>query len=140
MSEVMKRKLFDLLLTPRPVCVHWGEVARALLVATSRMAAVSLLGSAMAYSAPLPPDAGQILESVRPAPAAPTARPALPQRDEATRPALTGPDTFQIPLRGIRITGATLYPAATLEALLHDAIGGKLTLSELDALAQRITR
>ncbi|MDD5390289.1 MAG: ShlB/FhaC/HecB family hemolysin secretion/activation protein [Gallionellaceae bacterium] len=134
----MKRKQFDLSPIFRPVWVPWR--ARALLLATGRMAALSLLGSAMAYSAPLLPDAGQILESVRPAPAAPAARPALPQREEASRPALSGPDTVQIPLRGIRITGATLYPAATLEALLHDAIGGELTLRELDALAQRITR
>jgi len=136
----MKSKTFDLLLASQAVYAPLAGLLRAFLVATSRMAALSLLGSALAYSAPLPPDAGQILESVRPAPAAPVARPALPQRDEESRPALTGPDTFQIPLRGIRITGASLYPAATLAALLRDAIGGNLTLGELDALAQRITR
>ena len=139
-SEVMTSQPPGPLSASRTACAFFAGLQRALLVATSRMAVLSLLGSALAYSAPLPPDAGQILESVRPAPAAPVTPPALPQRDEENRPALTGPDTFQIPLRGIRITGASLYPAATFETLLHDAIGRNLTLGELDALAQRITR
>lgn len=113
---------------------------RALLFTLKSLAGLLPLGPAFVYSAPLPPDAGQIMESVRPAPIAPSTRPALPQGEETSRPALAGPDTFTIPLRGIRVTGATLYPAATLEALLRDAIGGKVTLRELDALAQRITR
>lgn len=133
MSDARASKPPGLSSASRTACAPCRELKRA-------MAALSLLSSALVFSAPLPPDVGQILESVRPAPTAPVARPALPQRDEESRPGLTGPDTFQIPLRGIRITGASLYPAATFETLLHDAIGRNLTLGELDALAQRITR
>jgi hemolysin activation/secretion protein len=93
-----------------------------------------------AFSAPIVPNAGQILESIPPAPVAPATRPVMPQREEMVRPAMGASDKIRIPLRGIRISGATIYPAATLEKLLRDVIGTELTLHELDAAVQRITR
>ncbi len=117
-----------------------GCATRVLYSATSRLATLLLVCPLVAQAAPVPPDAGQILEGVRPAPVAPRGAPPVPKAEEATRPALKGDDAFRIPLRGVRVSGATLFPAATLEALLQDAIGRDLTLAELDAVAQRITR
>lgn len=119
-------------------CFIAGAAIRAL--AKAGFAVIPLVLPLAAHAAVVPPNAGQILETIPPAPVAPTTRPALPQREEIARPAMTGADTLRIPLRGVRISGATRYSAATLENLLRDLIGGELTLSELDAAVQRITR
>jgi hemolysin activation/secretion protein len=101
---------------------------------------VCLAPWSLAVGAASLPDAGQLLEGVRPAPLAPAKSPPLPSQEEGIRPAIRGVDAIRIPLRSVRISGATRFPVATLEALLADAIGHDLSLAELDALAQRITR
>lgn len=85
------------------------------------------------------PDAGQTLESIRPAPAVPGVRPdaALPR--EESRPALSAPDDQRIAVKEIRISGARAFPEAQLQALVQDAVGKELSLNELGALARRIT-
>lgn len=86
-----------------------------------------------------PPDAGALLESVKPAPG-------LPQRsadflpEAPARPALKLDAGIEIPVQTIRIVGNHIFTDAELHVLVADAIGRKTTLAELDAVAQRITR
>lgn len=90
-----------------------------------------------------PPTAGELLRNNLPAPAvppapgddaalpaAPSERAAAPQPDEGPR----------IALRALRITGASAFPEAELQALVAEAPGRSLTLAELRGLAARITR
>lgn len=85
------------------------------------------------------PDAGQTLESVRPAPTLPSRNPAaaLPVSEEAR--ALSAPGTLLIPVTRWRITGATAFADAELLSLVQDRIGRELTLDDLNAAAARIT-
>ena len=85
------------------------------------------------------PDAGQTLESVRPAPSLPSGNPAaaLPVQEE--RRALTAPGDLLIPVRRWRISGAEAFDASELQGLLQDRIGKDLTLDDLNAVAARIT-
>ena len=85
------------------------------------------------------PDAGQTLESVRPAPTLPSRNPAaaLPVAEEAR--ALSASGTLLIPVTRWRITGATAFSDAELLSLVQDRIGLELTLDDLNAAAARIT-
>ena len=86
------------------------------------------------------PDPGTILQQVQPLPA-PTFPPNSPwllfdkTGDKETR--LQSTETFL--LRGIRITNNTIFDTATLLALVADAKGKTLALSQLAELASRIT-
>lgn len=102
------------------------------------LCATSITASQNAH-AQVRPDAGQTLESVRPAPTLPNRNPAaaLPVTEEAR--AVSDPGTLLIPLTRWRITGATAFSDAELLALVHDRIGRELTLDELNAAAAQIT-
>lgn len=88
--------------------------------------------------APAVPGAGSILQQIQPA------TPAIPS------PSGTGlriereagdrlPPSAPFPVKALRLSGNTLFDTPTLHALVADAEGKTLTLSELDALAARIT-
>ncbi len=98
---------------------------------------VSLLVSASSWAAP--PDAGILLDSVKPAPGLP-GRGADVLPEESARPAMALDATVRVAVKSIRITGAKTLGAAELQDLVADAVGMELTLAELDELAQRITR
>lgn len=85
------------------------------------------------------PDAGQILEGIRPPPAAPTSNPsaALPEQNE--RPAIDDSNAQFVLVMHWRITGAHVFPTEELEALVGEYRGQKLKLAELSAAAKRIT-
>ena len=86
------------------------------------------------------PNAGSILQQAQPLPA-PTFSPNSPwllfdkSSDKETR--LLSSETFL--LRGINITHNTIFDTATLSALVADAQGKTLALSQLAELASRIT-
>lgn len=85
-----------------------------------------------------PPDAGTLLQDVKPPPALPaTHAGALPE--ETAKPAARLDDQVGIAIRGFRIVGAVAVPAPELQALLADAIGKELTLAGIDGHARRIT-
>ena len=85
------------------------------------------------------PDAGQTLEGVHPPPAAPGLNPAAALPPEAERPAMITVDPRGVLIRRWRITGAHRFPVATLEQLISEYHGQKLTLAELNSVAGRIT-
>lgn len=87
---------------------------------------------------PVAPDAGSILRQIQPV------TPALPssagtgltiEREGGAKLPPSAP--FEV--KSIRISRNTLFDTATLHALVADAEGKSLTLSELDELAERIT-
>lgn len=106
----------------------------------SGLTVAALLISPLVLADTPTPDAGRILESVRPLPPLPKALPVLPKVEEPARPALGAAGDLRIPLKRLRITGAGYLPVADLEALGQELIGREVTLAELDALVQRITR
>lgn len=84
------------------------------------------------------PDAGRLLQQTTPPPS-------LPQREEPKirieeAPATGAPEGARIHVVRLRITGATLFPAAELHALIADGEGKELSLGDLHALAERLTR
>jgi hemolysin activation/secretion protein len=96
-----------------------------------------LLAAASAQAAPLP-GAGQLLQQIQPAPPPPAA-PASPLPDTGGAGAISGGGGATVTVREFHISGATVFSAATLEALLADACGKAFDLAGLRALAQRIT-
>jgi hemolysin activation/secretion protein len=86
-----------------------------------------------------PPNAGSILENLKTTPVLPSGGAgALPE--EPLRPPMRKEATVEIPVTAIRITGAHAFPSEELAALVADAAGKTLTLADLDAYAERISR
>lgn len=85
------------------------------------------------------PDAGTLLDTVRP-PAV------LPSHDASALPEAPGrpvpkfDDKVKIAVSAIRITGAHAFKETELQVLVGDAVGKELTLAELNEIAQRVTR
>ena len=110
-----------------------------------RLTLVLLAGSLLAtpaQSAPAqatPPDAGTLLQEMRPAPVLPReSTGVLPETPERRSPPLDAAVRFVV--RGFHVRGAEAFPEAELQALIAEGIGQELTLADIDALAQRITR
>lgn len=64
---------------------------------------------------------------------------ALPRRPDDPAQASAAADATPIPVRRVRVTGARLFPAEALEALVADLNDGTRTLDELARGAARIT-
>ncbi len=84
------------------------------------------------------PDAGSILQEVRPVTPAPqsAAEPGLTVEQDQTN---ANADSTPIAVTTINIVGATMIDTGTLHELVADAEGQTLTFAELGALAERIT-
>jgi len=121
-------------------CAHPGHFAARLL---NTLAVVCLMGAGLLLPhrlyAQARPDAGQTLESVRPPPAEPDRNPGAALPPEAERPAMITLDAPSILIRHWRITGAHIFPVAELEALIAEYRGQKLTMTEINTVAGRIT-
>jgi len=105
-------------------------------------AAVALIASAPGgVLAQVQPDAGRIqqeLESSRVPGIVP--RPsAAPVLEEPARPALSAPDGARFMVEGFRITRATVFVEAELQALLKNFMGKELSLADLQRAADVIT-
>lgn len=89
------------------------------------------------------PNAGDVLRQVQ-GPVAPLAQalPVLPRLGSATleAPMAALPNGPKLEVKHIEVLGQRVIDAATLAALVADGVGQSLNLSELEALAQRITR
>ncbi len=83
------------------------------------------------------PDAGQLLEQVRPPLPVPEAAPAPAPEVAPAAPADAGP-RFRV--NRLQVTGATVFTEAQLRALVDDVENTEVTLSELSERAGRITR
>ncbi len=72
-------------------------------------------------------------------PQAPLARPAGPAVTLPSTIAPNGAEKVFLRVRGVRVTGSTVYSAAELAPLYADLIGRRVSLAAIYALAQRIT-
>jgi hemolysin activation/secretion protein len=121
-------------MTPLPMTpLSTPSLLRTPIAAALLLAAVQ----AHAWQAGIP-NAGSILQQQQPvAPPAPQpSRPAL-QVDQGAASGLPASKPFVI--KTIRIVGNTVFPTATLQALVADASGTTSTLPQLEQLAARIT-
>ena len=99
--------------------------------------ALALLALPLATPAQTIPNSGQILQQVPPKPAEKPARePGLVIESPATTAA---EDATPFAVTRLQIEGNTSFDSATLHALVADGEGGTQTLTQLNALAQRIT-
>lgn len=105
---------------------------------TSWLAALLAALPFSAQAAPLMPDTGSILQQViQSAPQAPSSsETGLTVRHEG---AAKLPPSAPFMVNSIKITGNILFDTATLHALVADAEGKMLKLSDLDGIAARIT-
>jgi hemolysin activation/secretion protein len=72
-------------------------------------------------------------------PLAPQAQPGGPRVTLPSTVAPKGAEKVFLRVRGVHITGSTVYPAAQLAPLYADLIGHRVSLATIYALAQRIT-
>ncbi len=101
---------------------------------------LSLLAS-LSHAAPAAPDAGQTMRELQKKPELKAPTETVPLRIEGAPVAKpSGNDSVRIAVKAIRIEGNEVFPAAELESLVHNLVGGAHTLAELDAGAAQITR
>lgn len=102
---------------------------------------IALLTSVPGYTAG-PVDGGSNLRELqKEQPAAPKApvKPQAPLRVEDTAAPKAANNTVKIAIKGVRISGNTVFTSAKLESLVNDLIGSEHTLTDLDIAAQKIT-
>lgn len=112
--------------------------ADSMLMSRHFPALAAMLLAASPVGAQQIPDAGRLLEQIKPAPNLP--RHEAPRIEIEERPALEGSDGVRIRVAHLRISGATIFSEVELYALVADAEGKELTLGELRNLADRVTR
>src|SRR5262252_6024413 len=87
------------------------------------------------------PDAGTILrEQQKPVPEVPNRPAPTIKQDEPERPALRPEDTPRFVLKGIRVTGSTVFAGPELAELVREYVGKEVGFAELEQAAARISR
>ena len=104
-------------------------------IVAALIAAIPL--AAMA-AGPVVPDAGSILQQIKPA-APPTPSPSEPSLKIEPEGSAEFPPSTPFDVKSFKVTGNMLFDAPTLHALVVDAEGTSLTLSSLIGLATRIS-
>jgi hemolysin activation/secretion protein len=117
-----------------------GQLAHRVLrpVAAAILMALAPVGTTLAQQPPTVPNAGSILQQLKPT---------LPPPPSSSSTGLTTeqPSTAQMPqtvafaVKSIQIQGNSRFDVATLHALIADAEGKDLTLKQLGVIADRIT-
>ena len=98
----------------------------------------ALLALSQVTMAQQPPTAGGQLQQIPPTPVAPRLAPEIRIEPRAA-PAAPVAGEVKIVVDTLRVTGATVYPEAELVALAGFVPGAQLSLSDLQAMAARIT-
>ncbi len=98
----------------------------------------ALLALAQAAFAQQPPTAGGQMQQIPAVPAPPRAGPEIRIQPQAA-PASEASDATRITVRALRVTGSRVYSESELIGLTGFRPGSELSLSELRALADRIT-
>jgi hemolysin activation/secretion protein len=111
--------------------------ARAAALAT----AIALILSGAGALAEQTPDAGTLLQTVKPPPALPP-KPVgeLIQVPGDTRPALKADPGLRVLLKGVRFSGVTAFQPSLLEDLVRPDLGKELSFADLDSMAGRVTK
>jgi hemolysin activation/secretion protein len=98
----------------------------------------ALLALAQASLAQQPPSAGGQMQQIPSVPVAPRAAPEIRIEQQAAPPA-AGADLVKINVRALRVTGSHVYSEPELIDLTGFRPGSELSLSDLRAMADRIT-
>jgi hemolysin activation/secretion protein len=94
-----------------------------------------------AIAAVEPPDAGVLLQTVKPIPKLPPKKVGeLIQGIPEARPALKADPGLRIRLNGVRFSGVTAMPLALLESVVRADVGQELSFEQLDAMTARVTK
>ncbi|WP_157889110.1 POTRA domain-containing protein [Herminiimonas arsenitoxidans] len=112
------------------------------VIRTLQPLTAALLGSFFAIPALAQgiPNAGRLLEEIKPPVTLPnTSIEALPI-EETVRTPLSLPTDIRIKVSAIQITGTKAFSEQQLQPLVADLIGGEHSLAELEQAAQRITQ
>nr|WP_319566050.1 POTRA domain-containing protein [uncultured Rhodoferax sp.] len=104
----------------------------------SQLIPLALLVLSPAVFAQVPLGAGGQMQQIPPIPTTPTAPPAIEIR-AGTPPLQSAPDTAKITVNRLELTGATIFPDASLIALTGFVPGSLLSLAELQGMAAKIT-
>lgn len=99
---------------------------------------LALLALSQITLAQQPPTAGGQLQQIPPAPVAPRMAPEI-RIEPRTAPAAPVAGEVKIVVDTLRVSGATVYPEAELVALAGFVPGAQLSLTDLQAMAARIT-
>ena len=99
---------------------------------------MALLALTQAAFAQQPPTAGGQMQQIPPVPASPRSAPEIRIQPQAA-PGPEGSDSTRITVRDLRVTGAHLYSEPELVKLTGFRAGSELSLSDLRAMAARIT-
>lgn len=104
------------------------------------VAVLMALADTAAAQSLVPPTTGEVQRSVAP-PLAPTPRPSDADAvQRAPTPQAAVPESaVRINVRGIKVSGATVFTEAMLSSLVADLMGKRVSLADLQAAAQRIT-
>jgi hemolysin activation/secretion protein len=106
------------------------------------VAALVLLASLQPARAQIIPSSelpGRAREDIQQQPRAPLSRPGAPVVSLPSTVAPPGAEKLMVTVRGVRITGSTVYSAADFEPLYRDLIGRQVPVTAIYDLAQRIT-
>lgn len=129
----MRRQAAPFRLAPTP---------RALLSACFAFAVAwfALGGEAWSQAVPAPVAPGRVEQPLQPRPSVPPTGgapsvPTIPSGGEMP----AGAESVHFVLRGVQISGATVYPAGTFEGLYADLVGKDVTLAQVYSVAQAIT-
>ena len=99
---------------------------------------LALLALAQPALAQQPPTAGGQMQQIPPSPTPPRAAPEIRIQEQAA-PAAAESDQVKITVRALRVTGARVYSETELVELTGFRPGSELSLSDLRAMAARIT-
>ena len=99
---------------------------------------LALLVLAQAALAQQPPTGGGVLQQIPPTPVAPRAPPEI-RIQEQTAPATDSSDLMKITVRDLRVSGNRVYSEPELVDIAGFRPGSELSLSDLRAMAARIT-
>lgn len=102
------------------------------------LALAMALPGGLAQAQAVRPDAGRLLEQLRPPPESPPSQAPEIHDEEASPPADSGGPRLRV--ERLDVVGAARFSEAELHALVADAEGKDLSLPELQRLAGRITR
>jgi hemolysin activation/secretion protein len=112
---------------------HWScrFIAALVLLASSQPALAQIIPSSE-----LP---GRAREDIAQQPRVPLSRPGAPVVSLPSTVAPEGAEKLMVTVRGVRITGNTVYSTADLEPLYRDLVGREVPVTAIYDLAQKIT-
>ncbi len=104
----------------------------------SKLIPLALLVLSPAVFAQVPLGAGGQMQQIPPTPTTPSTPPAIEIRP-GSAPIESAPDTAKITVNRLELSGATLYPEASLIELTGFVPGSALSLADLQGMAAKIT-